>query len=219
VGEPVRCGAALLHKGENLHMRTLRASVAGLAVGVVALAVTVPAVADGPPGSAYYERPYQPSIWQGLYGGVHLGWGESGVADGFVGGAQIGYNWQKGQVVYGLEADVSLADISYEERFMGVTAKASIDWLATARGRVGFLLTPRILAYGTAGFGIASASASASVPGVVKISVDDTQTDIVYGLGLEGKVSEAMSLRVEYLAFGDHDVGVVRAGLNFKFGN
>jgi outer membrane immunogenic protein len=202
-----------------MHIETLRTWIVGLAATIAALAVgTVPAAADKPPG-VYSGHGYQPAIWRGLYGGVHLGWGESGPADGIVGGAQIGYNWQAGQIVYGFEADVSAADISYSENFFGVQAEASIDWLATARGRLGFLVTPNVLAYATAGFGIASASASASIPGLVKLSIDDTETDIVYGIGVEAKVTDATSLRVEYLAFGDLDIDVIRAGVNFRFGN
>jgi outer membrane immunogenic protein len=192
-------------------MVTLRTSV-GLAAAVAVLTGAIPAAADGPRGPAHYGRPYQPSIWQGLYGGLHLGWGDAGSADGIVGGAQIGYNWHTGRLVYGLEGDVSIADISVENPVF----EASIDWLATARGRVGYLVTPRVLAYATAGFGIASASASF-------MGIDqghDTEMDVVFGLGLEGKVNDAMSLRVEYLAFGnDIDVDVIRAGVNFKLGN
>ena len=150
---------------------------------------------------------------------MHLGHGESGPADGFVGGGQIGYNWQSGQIVYGLEADVSFADISFKESFMGVTVKGSIDWMATARGRVGFLLTPSVLAYGTVGFGIAGGSGSANLPGVVKFSVSDSESDLVFGVGLEAKFSDTMSARIEYLAFNDNDIDVIRAGLNFRFGN
>jgi opacity protein-like surface antigen len=72
---------------------------------------------------------------------------------------------------------------------------------------------PRILAYGTAGFGIAKASASFG-----PFSDSDTESDFVYGLGIEGKINPSMSLRLEYLAFGDLDVDVVRAGINFKLG-
>ena len=190
-------------------MKTLRARVAGLTVGVVALATALPVAADGPPGRADFARPYQPSIWQGAYAGLHLGWGEADPADGFVGGFQAGYNWQSGQIVYGLEADVSFADI--DARFMG--GNVSVDWLGTVRGRVGYLLSPRILAYGTAGFGIAKASASFG-----PFSDSDTESDFVYGLGIEGKINPSMSLRLEYLAFGDLDVDVVRAGINFKLG-
>lgn len=188
-------------------MQVLRTSVVAFVVSIAVLAGAFPAAADGSRGPQL-ARPYQPSIWQGLYAGLHLGHGESGSADGFVGGAQVGYNWQTGLVVYGLEADVSFTGI--EETVMGVTA--SIDWLATARGRVGYLLTPRILAYGTAGFGMAKASASHGLG-------SETESDFVYGLGVEGKINQSLSLRLEYLAFSDLDIDVVRAGLNFKFGN
>ena len=75
-----------------------------------------------------------------------------------MGGAQVGYNWQTGQIVYGIEADVSFADISFNQSFMGASVSGSIDWMATVRGRLGFLATPNVLFYGTAGFGYASAS-------------------------------------------------------------
>jgi outer membrane immunogenic protein len=113
-------------------------------------------------------------------------------------------------MVYGLEADVSYADISGE--IWGVDV--SIDWMTTVRGRLGFLLTPNVLAYGTAGYGWVGASAS--VPG---FSISETESDFVFGAGLEAKLSPTSSLRVEYLTFGDLEVDVVRAGLSFKLGN
>jgi outer membrane immunogenic protein len=189
-------------------MESLRRCAIALAALVGAAVAAMPALADG--GWTPTVRSDYPSIWQGAYVGLHLGQGESGPADGFVAGAQIGYNWQSGPIVFGLEADASYADIS--ENFFGI--EASIDFLATARGRLGYLVTPNILVYGTAGFGIVSASAS--IPG---FSVDDTETDLVYGVGVEGKFARNMSVRFEYLTFGDLDVNVFRAGLNFKLGN
>jgi outer membrane immunogenic protein len=200
-------------------MNLVHSGQIGLAMMAVAGFAALPAMADGrrgPPPHVHYEEPY-PAIWHGVYGGVHLGWGEAGTADGVIGGAQIGYNWQAGRIVYALEADISLSDISVEEHFGPIHASASVDWLATARGRVGYLLDPRILGYVTAGFGIASGSAQAHVPGIA-FKIDDTETDFVYGLGLEGKINERMSARIEYLAFSDLDIDVVRAGLNFKIG-
>ena len=129
-------------------------------------------------------------------------------------GAQIGCNWQSGQIVYGLEADVSFADIS--ESFGPF--EASIDFIATARGRLGYLLTPNLLVYGTAGFGIVGGSASVNIAGFGR-SGNDTETDFVYGLGVEGKFSDKLSARIEYLAFGDLDIDVVRVGLNYRLGN
>ena len=42
--------------------------------------------------------------------------------------------------------------------------------------------------------------------------------DFVFGLGVEGKISETMSARVDFLTGGDVDADVVRAALNFKLG-
>ena len=96
--------------------------------------------------------------------------------------------------------------------------------VARGRGpwrRVGYLVDPRILAYATAGLGIASWSAEAGVSGPggsMSIEMDGTETDFVFGLGVEGKINETMTARIEYFGFGDFDVDIVRVGLNFKLG-
>jgi outer membrane immunogenic protein len=178
-------------------MHTMRRGIVTLAVlAIFGLSVTA-AVADGSGpgpriGSAdYYELP---SIWSGLYGGVNLGYADRDHDNGFVGGVQLGYNWQARQIVYGVEGDLSLSGAN------------SVDWLASVRGRVGYLIDPRLLVYGTAGLGL----------------VNDHGTDagFVYGLGIEGKLNPTMSARLEYLSFNSDsvhgDVGVIRAGLNIK---
>jgi outer membrane immunogenic protein len=211
-----------------------------LVLGIFAgMAVTaMPAAADGGRGPPTYDRGYYPSIWRGVYGGVHAGFGWSGDADGAVGGAQAGYNWQSQQYVYGIEADISLSDIGVsgsvtacdpDPRFGCATARAgaSIDWLATVRGRLGVLVQPSLLLYATAGLAVVHAEghASVSIPGrpLLSASVSDSDTAFVYGVGVESKLSDTMSVRVEYLGFGDIDAvgdfGIVRAGLNFRFGN
>jgi len=207
-------------------MGTLRSGIVALPVLFGAVVAAVPAVADGgPPG---FERAYYPSLWQGLYGGLHAGYGWSGDADGFVGGAQVGYNWQSQQFVYGIEGDISLSNIGIEEKLVvpgfGVvaTASASIDWLATIRGRVGVLVQPRLLVYATAGLAIVNAEAKASVIGLPSVSVSDTDTGFVFGLGVESKWTDTTSVRVEYLGFGETSAvdsfGIIRVGVNFKFG-
>ena len=121
-------------------MRTLHRGMIGLTVLFgLGLAATA-AEADGVPRAeaAYYELP---PIWRGPYGGVHLGYAEAHHDDGVVGGVQLGYNWQASAIVYGVEGDISL------------TGADSIDWLASARGRLGYLIQPSLLLYGTAGVG------------------------------------------------------------------
>jgi outer membrane immunogenic protein len=176
--------------------RLQRGIMALTLVAGVGLTATA-AVADGATrstGPAYSEWP---SIWRGLYGGVHLGQVNADHDDGLVGGVQLGYNWQSNQIVYGLESDISLS------------GSDTIDWLGSARGRLGYLIQPGLLVYGTAGVGL--------------VKGGDTDTGFVYGLGVEGRLSDTMSARVEYLAFdtdrahGDK-VDVIRAGLNIKLG-
>ena len=149
------------------------------------------ATADGPTGGGQW--PNIPWNWTGLYGGIHLGSAEAGRDDGLIGGVQIGKNWQTGQMVYGVEADIS---------FSGAD---DIDWLGTVRGRLGYLLSPSILAYGTAGLGI------------IDFENDGTEVELVYGLGVEGKLTPTTAVRLEYLGFSDTDVDVIRAGVNFRF--
>jgi outer membrane immunogenic protein len=89
--------------------------------------------------------------------------GATGSTDGFVGGGQIGYNYQIGNIVVGIEADAQYADLAGNRS--GVTALApavagfagavgnrgGIDWFGTVRGRVGYAWD-RLLVFGTGGF-------------------------------------------------------------------
>ena len=210
-------------------MGTFRGGIVALVVLTGAAALTVPAVADDYRWPQF-DQPYRPSLWQGLYAGAHLGWGWSGDASGVVGGGQLGYNWQSQQFIFGVEGDISAADIGVSETVVVpgavLNASASIDWLATLRGRAGVLVQPNLLLYGTAGLAVVNAEAHGSVSavglGTISASASDTETGFVYGAGVESKLSERMSLRVEYLGFGNldkvGDFGIVRAGLNFKLG-
>jgi opacity protein-like surface antigen len=95
-------------------------------------------------------------------------------------------------MIYGLEGDVSLSGTDH------------IDWFATARGRLGYLISPNILAYGTAGLGFVDFDGG-------------NESEFVLGLGVEGKLTQATTVRLEYLNFTDTDIDIIRAGLNFKF--
>ena len=177
-------------------MGVLRNGVIGLTVlAGCSLSVTAASADGSTSGSPAYELP---AIWRGLYGGVHLGNADTDGDNGVVGGVQLGYNWQTQRIVYGVEGDFSLSGAN------------SIDWLASLRGRVGYLIQPRILLYGTAGLGL--------------VNGHDTNSGFAYGVGVEGKLTRTLSARLEYLAY-DADnnahshsdtVGVVRAGLNIK---
>jgi outer membrane immunogenic protein len=201
-----------------------------------------PAAGYAPPPVEYN----QPFSWSGLYLGVQLGYGntkteaESGPSGGFnqsysytgqgwLGGANIGYNIQRGNLVYGLEADLEKSDSTGTGvGTRGFQHDTSIDWQGSVRGRLG-LAYDRTLFYGTAGWAF----------GDVKIdkgfaSYSDTRNGWTAGVGLEHMLTNNISAKIEYRytdfgagKFGDatlnsidkSDVNqhAVRAGLNFKF--
>ena len=88
---------------------------------------------------------------------------------GFIGGGQIGYNWQfGGRYVVGVEADIqgvvggrgTANGIGVAPVIPGAPphfylsfnqASKSLDYLGTVRGRAGFLFTPNLLVYATGG--------------------------------------------------------------------
>jgi outer membrane immunogenic protein len=115
---------------------------------------------------------------------------------GFVGGVQVGYNYQWGSnFVLGVETDFqgatlrgtgsyagaasdsiawkdpvftglapcSLTGCNFSRTVLGsgeVTART--DWIGTVRGRLGYLVTPTLLIFGTGGFAYAGVQASAT---------------------------------------------------------
>jgi outer membrane immunogenic protein len=74
---------------------------------------------------------------------------------GFLGGGQIGYNWQTGWVVVGVEGDFDGTDIKgsgsgLAPGALGANAEnpsGKNNWLATASGRVGGVVFDRLLVY------------------------------------------------------------------------
>ena len=81
--------------------------------------------------------------------------------DGFVGGGEIGYNWRFGNILTGLEADLSYSSLGRSNSATGIpfiggtyrtTIDAKLEWFGTVRGRIGFLVTNDFLVYGTGGF-------------------------------------------------------------------
>jgi outer membrane immunogenic protein len=86
---------------------------------------------------------------------------------GWLGGGQLGYNWQRGALVYGAEADISWANITGstsapffvngtlggdDADFKGnVGLQQKLDYFGTVRGRAGWANNTLFL-YGTGGF-------------------------------------------------------------------
>jgi opacity protein-like surface antigen len=187
--------------------------------------------------------------WNGFYAGVGFGYSTSDVdasyenpllstfdfsmapAGGF-GGVAAGFNATVGSgLVVGIEADVSLADItdSAPGLVSGETVTSTTDWLASVRGRLGFDAGD-FMPYVTGGVVFSHSVASASD---VAEEDDAILTGAIVGAGVEVAVTDSITLKGEYLysAFGDHtwyesqayanttssSSHSVRGGINFHF--
>ena len=149
-----------------------------------------------PSAGGYKDAPYVGVNWSGLYVGVNGGYGANAAsvlpagldpAGGF-GGGQIGYNVQRGNIVFGLEADIEGADIS--DTVLRDTSK--MDWFGTVRGRVGYTVG-QALVYGTGGFAYGNVTNT-----IANVSHTETQTGWVAGGGVEYKINPSWSAKAEY---------------------
>lgn len=143
--------------------------------------------------------------------------------DGIIGGAQIGYNWQVDNFVFGVEADVQAADIegsatnTYLFPFVAivdVTARTKLDWFGTARVRAGFVPAERLMVYATGGFAFGETTSTASYVGDSiggpfgdQATEKTTRTGWAAGAGAEYAFADHWSLKAEYLYtdLGDED--------------
>lgn len=156
-------------------------------------------------------------------GGGGTALAQFGGETGLLGGAHIGYNWQSGRWVYGLEGDASFGD---SERF---------DYLASARARLGYT-SGSYLFYATGGVAFAGIKqfdaifAGAGEDGedggnallllgnrqggeggaggiAGALSSENDEVGFVLGGGVEAKLSDRMTVGFEglYYFFDDND--------------
>ena len=155
--------------------------------------------------------------FNGAPGAAFLNAGTSGRLNtsGFTGGGQIGYNYQVGPVVWGLEADLNYTGLSGTRNIalnfspIGVnitdpfTQTMQSNWLATFRGRLGYA-TGSLLFYATGGLAVANVSytdfaffpASNSTNAA---SSSGTRTGWTVGGGAEWMIAPRWSIKAEYL--------------------
>ncbi len=172
--------------------------------------------------------------WTGFYIGGNVGysWGRSDTTvsffdptgflgsaqstfslDGVVGGGQVGYNWQTGNWVWGVVADIQGTGQRGSGTYIcTVTVCASgpitdslrqkLDWYGTVRGRVGVLSTPDILWYATGGLAYGQIKTSESIVGPFQSSTlnfSTVKTGWTVGTGLEGHIAGNWTWMVQYL--------------------
>ncbi len=126
---------------------------------------------------------------------------------GGFGGGQIGYNWQQGHLVFGIETDIQGAAVSGSGRLdqlggdASAFAKSDLNWFGTLRGRAGYSFDSSLV-YFTGGFAYGGVKDSLGVtsPGgdATKVAKEDTETGYVLGGGIEHSLSPSWSLKAEY---------------------
>jgi outer membrane immunogenic protein len=170
-------------------------------------------------------------------------------ADGFIGGGQVGYNWQfYNSFVAGIEADiqgagargsatgVAASPLAVAPQF-GVASTISVtknlDYLGTVRGRLGWLATPTLLAYVTGGLAYGGVNANISTnssqfpaPFLIQggfpgsiASFSDTRVGWTVGGGLEWLFAPNWSVKAEYLYYDLGTYTFAAGGQNFVTAN
>jgi outer membrane immunogenic protein len=190
--------------------------------------------------------------WSGVYVGGQIGYGfgktdatynlpntptvrgsQDYDTDGFLGGVQIGYNYQINAAVLGVVADFSGADIKGHsgEITSGLSDSydTKVDWFGTLRARAGYAFD-RTLVYGTGGLAFGSVENQYPYNG---FSEKNTKIGWTIGAGLEQAISDHWSASFEYqyvdlrdqtIDFApnssttfDNTFNTVKIGMNYKF--
>jgi outer membrane immunogenic protein len=198
--------------------------------------------------------------WSGFYIGAHIGgaWGDKDWTDvtfltpfaegshdvsGFLAGGQIGFNWQFGAWVFGVEGQASWTNADGSHPCLltvGFDCTTEMNFLGTVAGRIGYAFD-RVLLYvkGGAAFVSEDFFQVATVgPVILAGTTDETRTGWMVGAGLEWALWDNWSAKIEYnfMDFGtervnlititggvfsvtdiDQQVHVVKAGINYRF--
>lgn len=181
---------------------------------------------------APYAAPYS---WTGFYVGGEFGYGvnqgdasgtfvtlDGGTSttnlatkpQGFVGGGFAGYDFQASNIVFGILGNVDVATLdgtASNPGFIG-NANSKNRALASIRGRLGYLLTPQALIYGTGGWGWSTADFTVTDSFGKQMTFSPTLSGAVLGGGLEYAFTQNWRAKVEYLHYFLNDINGAGAG-------
>lgn len=175
--------------------------------------------------------------WSGIYAGIHIGGAGSNVdwdfnsltgedlgydAGGLIAGGHLGVQRQFENIVFGVEASVSVSDLDDRtpSRVAGISFSTSTDTIATVTGRLGYALD-RFLPYVKGGYAGADIETSGTVAAAVvdAFNVRDWEHGWTVGGGAEYMLTENMVVGVEYnyIDFGETKRSGSTANLGFPF--
>jgi outer membrane immunogenic protein len=229
---------------------------------LIALAAAAPAVAADLAARPYTKAPPMMAAiydWSGFYIGANGGWGSSrncwnlqpaGTSEGChdatggVAGGQVGYRWQAGAWVFGLEAQGDWADLkgsNVSSLFPASTNTSRVNAFGLFTGQIGYAVN-NVLFYAKGGAAVTSDRyrITNTVGGALAGTTgDDTRWGGTIGAGLEYGFAPNWSAAIEY----DHlfmqdrtytfttpagaflasdrirqDVDLVTVRVNYKFG-
>jgi outer membrane immunogenic protein len=152
--------------------------------------------------------------------------------DSFIGGGQMGYNWEFSRLVLGPEIDIqgtsegsghteatsSITPVPGFPIDQEATVSRSMSYLGTVRGRIGFAVTPCLLVYGTGGFAYGQVDGRTGIDQQVLNDANlpfhysgsgtfsEVNTGWTAGGGIEWMFLKHWSVKAEYLYF---DLGTV----------
>jgi outer membrane immunogenic protein len=197
------------------------------------------AAAGWPASAAEPQTAPQPYNWTGLYVGLQAGggWSDDDTAvnflptpalffaspftfspdgDGWLGGAQIGFNLQTGVWVLGIEGDLAYTSIDSQGTVAPIlspggvplagtfhTSSTEMNWFGTLRLRSGVAFD-RFVLYVTGGLAAAGLDFATTVagPGIAyTATASDTATGWTMGTVLELALAPNWSVKAEYLFY------------------
>lgn len=192
--------------------------------------------------------------WTGFYAGVNAGYAFSQSGDtqttgtpaflgfaptftpnslptnngGFIGGGQIGYNYQMGSIVAGVETDLDFVGQRNSASFTGAvtplgtslttSATRDLNYLGTLRGRIGFTPFDRMMLFATGGLAYGGVNTSGSVvanaaPALAwSGSNNQTRAGWTVGGGAEYAITNNITLKGEYLFYDLGETSVTALG-------
>lgn len=201
-----------------------------------ALAADLPVPAAPPIVSAPYIPAPPPFTWTGFYVGINGGYGWSNWSDGFgdsfngngfLGGGELGFNYQIGQFVIGFEGDGDWSGIKWSQSasttfnvfgpvVIGTTISNQEELLGTFAARFGFA-ADRILFYGKAGGAWTDEVWKVSITGPggsAGGTTDISRFGWMAGAGVEYAITDSLTFKAEYnyLGFGNNTDNISIAG-------
>jgi outer membrane immunogenic protein len=159
-----------------------------------------------------------PFSWTGFYIGGEVGgvWANGTIHDsrfglsestnhsGAIGGAELGFNYQVSNVVFGIESNFDWTSLSatgsgvFIPTVGTLQASANTRWITTVAGRFGIAFN-QLLFYGKAGGGWVGNNANiTNLTTGASVSASNTWTGGLFGVGLEWTFAPQWSTKIEY---------------------